>query len=380
MPEKQEGFERTGRNPSRYPPAVQGLKFNSNAEFHTELRRRVNEYFRTAGRPQRGGWQIYLKSGVILTFFFLSYLALVFWAQNLWQGLIAAVVLSLSMTEIGFNIMHDGGHRAFSERRWVNRLAAMTLDLIGASSSVWHWKHAMYHHNYVNIVGYDPDIDLDKFTRFAPHQKRRWFHRWQHLYVWILYAFLVAKFHLYSDFHYAVSGMIHTHPTPRPRGWNLVVFIGGKALFFTLALVLPLSRHSLPVVLFYYAVTVLIMGIPLSVVFQLPHCTGLSDFPLPDETSHTMKNPWAVHQAQVTLDYDRHSRVRTWFFGGLNYHLEHHLFPSICHINYPGMSRVVEETCREFGVKYGQHRSFWTGLAEHYRWLREMGKPSPQLG
>jgi linoleoyl-CoA desaturase len=93
-----------------------------------------------------------------------------------------------------------------------------------------------------------------------------------------------------------------------------------------------------------------------------------------------MKNPWAVHQAQVTLDYDRHSRVRTWFFGGLNYHLEHHLFPSICHINYPGMSRVVEETCREFGVKYGQHRSFWTGLAEHYRWLREMGKPSPQLG
>ncbi len=380
MPEKQEGFERADRNPSRYPPAVQGLKFDSSAEFHTELRRRVNEYFRTVGRPQRGGRRIYLKSGIILSCFFLSYLALVFWAQNLWQGLITAVVLAFSMTAIGFNIMHDGGHRAFSERRWVNRLAAMTLDLIGASSYVWHWKHAMYHHNYVNIVGYDPDIDLGKLTRFAPHQKRRWFHRWQHLYVWALYAFLVVKFHLYSDFHHAVSGRIHTHPTPRPKGGNLVVFIGGKALFFTLALVLPLSRHPVSIILFYYAVVVLIMGIPLSVVFQLPHCTGLSDFPLPDKASHMMENPWAVHQAQVTLDYDRHSRVRTWFFGGLNFHLEHHLFPSICHINYPGMAKIVEETCGEFGVKYAQHRSFWTGLAEHYRWLREMGKPSPQPG
>jgi linoleoyl-CoA desaturase len=317
---------------------------------------------------------MYLKSAVILSCFVVSYLALVFWAQNLWQGLTTAVVLSLSMTGIGFNIMHDGGHRAFSERKWVNRLAAMTLDLIGASSYVWHWKHAMYHHNYVNIVGYDPDIDLGKLARFAPHQKRRWFHRWQHLYVWILYAFLVVKFHLYSDFHHAASGRIYTHPTPRPKGGNLAVFIGGKALFFTLALVLPLSRHPFPVVLFYYAVTVLIMGIPLSVVFQLPHCTGLSDFPLPDAASHEMKNPWAVHQARVTLDYDRGSRVRTWFFGGLNYHLEHHLFPSICHVNYPGMSKAVEETCREFGVRYSQHRSFWTGLAEHYRWLREMGR------
>ncbi len=118
------------------------------------------------------------------------------------------------------------------------------------------------------------------------------------------------------------------------------------------------------------------MGIPLSVVFQLPHCTGRSDFPLPDKTSHEMKNPWAVHQAEVTLGYDRRSRVKTWFFGGLNFHLEHHLLPSICHINYPVIAKVVEETCREFGVKYAEHRTFWTGLAEHYRWLREMGRPA----
>jgi linoleoyl-CoA desaturase len=232
----------------------------------------------------------------------------------------------------------------------------------------------MFHHNYVNITGYDPDVDLGMSARFTPHQKRRWFHRWQHLYVWALYAFLVAKFHLFSDFHHLLFGRIHAHPTPRPKGWNLVVFIGGKALFVTLAFVLPFSYHPVSVVLFYYAVVVLIMGIPLSVVFQLPHCTSRSEFPLPDTVSHVMKNPWAVHQAEVTLDYDRHSRVRTWFFGGLNFHLEHHLFPSICHVNYPGMAKIVEETCREFGVKCAEHRTFWIGLAEHYRWLKEMGR------
>ena len=351
------------------------LKFNSDPSFHTALRSRVDDYFQQTGRPRRGGWKIYLKAAILLACFFSSYVALVFFASNLWQGLPLAVFLSLTMTGIGFNIMHDGGHHAFSSHEWLNRLAAMTLDLIGASSYVWHWKHAMYHHNYVNITGYDPDVDMGGYARFTPHEQWRWFHRWQHLYVWVLYAFLVVKFHLFSDFAHLTSGRVHAHPMPRPKGRNLAIFLGGKAVFFILAFVIPLFYHPIPVVIFYYAVIVLVMGIPLSVVFQLPHCTALSDFPLPDKVSLEMKNSWAAHQADVTLDYDRNSRIRTWFFGGLNYHIEHHLFPSICHINYPGISKIVEETCREFGVKYGEHRSFWSGLAEHYRWLRQMGRP-----
>jgi len=352
------------------------LKFRDNTEFHTALRRNVEAYFQRTGQPKRGNWQVYLKATVLLSAFFASYLVLVFFAGNLWQGLISAVVLALSITGIGFNIMHDGGHNAFSEHRWVNRMAATTLDLIGVSSYVWHWKHAMYHHNYVNIVGYDPDVDVSALARFAPHQRRLWFHRWQHLYVWALYAFLVAKLQLFNDFYHLIVGRIHTHPTPRPKGWSLATFVGGKTIFAVLAFVLPLFFHPVLPVLFYYAVTVFMMGLPLSVVFQLPHCTGRSGHPLPDEVTHIMENPWAVHQAEVTLNYDRHSRVRTWFFGGLNFHLEHHLFPSICHVNYPGMAKIVEETCRQSGVKYEQHQTFWIGLAEHYRWLREMGRPT----
>jgi linoleoyl-CoA desaturase len=351
------------------------LKFNENVEFQTALRQNADAYFQRTGRPKRGNWQIYLKASILLACFLSSYLVLVFFATRLWQGLALAVLLSFSMTGIGFNIMHDGGHRAFSDRKWVNKLAAMTLDLIGVSSYVWHWKHAMYHHNYVNIVGYDPDADVSILARFAPHRKRSWYHRWQHLYIWPFYAFLVAKLQLFTDFQHLISGRICIHPMPRPKRWDLATFVGAKGLFFILAFGLPLFFHSVAVVLFYYAITVLVMGVPLSVVFQLPHCTGRSEYPLPDEATRQMNNPWAVHQAQVTLDFDRRSRVRTWFFGGLNFHLEHHLFPSICHINYPGLSGIVEETCRQYGVKYREHPTFWSGLSEHYRWLKEMGKP-----
>jgi linoleoyl-CoA desaturase len=356
---------------------AQKLTFNPDKEFLTELHRRVDEYFRSTGLPKKGGWRVYLKAAIILTCFFASYWMLLFVAQNIWQGLVFAILLALLTTAIGFNIQHDGGHRSFSEHLWVNRLAAMTMDMVGASSYVWHQKHSLLHHNYVNITGYDPDIDLSGAGRLSPHQKWFWFYRWQHQYIWFLYGLLVMKWQLVADFRNLISGRIHRHRIPRPKGWDLLIFIIGKTIFFILAFGLPLLYHPLWVVLFFYAVVVLLMGVPLSVVFQLPHCVGQADFPLPSEDTNQMKNSWAVHQDQVTLGFDRHSPIKTWLLGGLNFHLEHHLFPGVCHVNYPGLAGAVEETCRKFGVKYAEHRSFWTGLVEHYRWLRKMGMPVP---
>lgn len=364
---------KTTQNQHKEP--LKKLTFNPDKEFLTELHRRVEEYFRSTGLPKKGGWRVCLKAAIILTCFFAAYGMLLFVAQNIWQGLALAILLALSITAIGFNIQHDGGHRSFSEHLWVNRLAAMTMDMVGASSYVWHQKHAILHHNYVNITGYDPDIDLSGLGRLSPHQAWHWCYRWQHLYMWVLYGLLIIKWQWAADFRNLISGRIHRHPIPRPKGWDLVVFIIGKTIFFILGFGLPLLYHPLWVVLFFYAVVVITMGVPLSVVFQLPHCVGQADFPLPNEDTNQMKNPWAVHQAQVTLDFDRHSPIKTWLLGGLNFHLEHHLFPGICHVNYPGMSKAVEETCRKFGVKYAEHRSFWTGLVEHYRWLRKMGRP-----
>ena len=87
-----------------------------------------------------------------------------------------------------------------------------------------------------------------------------------------------------------------------------------------------------------------------------------------------METDWAVHQVQTTVDFARRSRVLSWFLGGLNFQVEHHLFSKICHIHYPALSKVVEETCREFGIVYASHKTFWSALASHARWVTLMGR------
>ncbi len=164
------------------------LKFGGNSAFQLELRRRVDEHFRATGRRERDCWQMYLKTAIILACLAVSYLLLVFAAQAWWQGVPLAVLLGLAAAGIGFNVQHDGGHHAYSDYRSVNKLMAMTLDLMGGSSYFWHWKHVVFHHTYVNVAGHDTDINLGVLGRVTPHQTRLAFHRWQHLYLWPLYG------------------------------------------------------------------------------------------------------------------------------------------------------------------------------------------------
>ncbi len=355
-------------------PDVRRLEFGEDTSFQKELRRRVDEYFRRTGRRKRDCWQMYLKTAIILSCLVASYILLMFVVQTLWLGLPLAVMLGLCMAAVGFNIQHDGGHQAYSDRRWVNRLMAWTLDLIGSSSGRWRWKHAVIHHRYVNITGYDDDIDLWRLGRQTPHQVRRWYYRWQHLYLWLFYGLLAVKMQLVDDFRYVITGRLGQNRVPRPHGWELVVFVAGKALFLTWVLIIPLLLHPVMVVLLYYTVVSLVLGAIIVLVFVIPHLVDKAYFPVPREDTGRMEIPWAVHQARATVDFSRRNPILTWVLGGLNYHKEHHLFPLICHVNYPGMSKVVEETCREFGVPYQTYDSFLAGVAAHYRWLRCMGR------
>jgi linoleoyl-CoA desaturase len=355
--------------------AARRLKFNSDGGFQNELRRRVEQYFKDTGRRQRDCPQMYLKTAVVFAWLVSSYLLLLFAAPAWWLAVPLAVSVGLAMGAVGFNVQHDGGHHAYSRRGWVNWLAALTLDLIGASSYLWHWKHAVLHHTYVNVSGHDSDIDLGFLGRLSPHQRRLWFHRWQHLYLWALYGWLTINWELYVDFRTLALGRIGGHRYPRPKGWDLVTFIAGKLAFFGLAFAVPMLLHPVWKVLLLYVVASFVLGVVMSVVFQLAHCVPQAAFPPAPEGAAHLENSWAVHQAETTVDFARGSRLLSWFLGGLNFQVEHHLCPRVCHVHYPALSRVVEATCREFGVHYVAHKSFFAGLAAHYRWLRQMGQP-----
>jgi linoleoyl-CoA desaturase len=321
---------------------------------------------------------MYLKSAVIIAWLAISYVALIGFVSSLWLAIPVAVSFALAATAVTFNIQHDGSHRAYSDSRWINKLAAMTMDFIGASSYIWRWKHVVYHHTYVNVSGHDTDIDVGFLGRFAPDQPRLWAHRFQHIYMWILYGFMAIRWHLIGDLLEIATGRVGGHRVPRPRGWDLATFIAGKAFSFTYLLVLPLLWHSAWVVIPFYLFVTGLMGVIMSVVVQLAHCVEEAEFPLPHERTGRIENSWAAHQVETTVDFARHSRLVCWFLGGLNFQIEHHLFPRVSHIHYPAIAAIVERVCWENGIRYVAHATVTAGLRSHYRWLRRMGAGRPR--
>jgi linoleoyl-CoA desaturase len=349
------------------------LKFATGDYFQPELRRRVDQYFKLSGRRPRDCPAMYLKTALIFSCLGVSYVGLVFLAASGRTALPLAIVLGLSMAAVGFNVQHDGGHQAYSDRGWINKLMAMSLDLLGGSSYVWAKKHNSVHHSYTNVTGHDDDINIGVFGRLSPHQPRRDFHRLQHFYLWLLYGLLPIKWQLYDDFRDVLLGRIGGHRMPRPKGWDLVVFITGKATFFSLAFVVPLMLHAAWSVLLFYVLASFAQGVVLSTVFQMAHCVESAAFPLPRPDDGRINAAWAVHQVETTVDFARDNPLLSWIIGGLNFQIEHHLFPRVCHVHYPALAPIVETTCREFGVRYVAHATLLASIASHFRWLRSMG-------
>ena len=354
----------------------EALKFSPDDGFYYTLRTRVDQYFVSTGRRPRDCRQMYVKSAVVLGWLAASYGLLLVCAGTWWLALPLAVSLGLAMACCGFSIQHDGGHQAYSQRRWVNRLAALALDLLGGSSYLWARKHNVIHHSCTNITGHDNDINVGYFGRLSPHQQRRTIHRWQHWYLWLLYGLLPIKWQIYDDFRDVIVGRIEGRRFARPRGWDLAVFLGGKVLFGSLAFAIPLLLHTPSVVLLCYLTASVVQGLALSVVFQAAHCVEEAAFPLPTGDRGRMQAAWAVHQVQTTVNFAPRNRLLFWLVGGLNFQIEHHLFPRICHIHYPALSLIVQQTCREFGTTYRAHESFSSSIASHFRWLRQMGRPT----
>lgn len=354
------------------------ITFGAGDRFHSLLRERVHDYFERTGQERRDSASMAFKSVVILGWFAMTYWLLVFQVSNSWGAVALSVSLGLAMAAIGFNIQHDGGHGAYSRHRWINRAAAMTLDLQGASSLIWSHKHNGLHHTFTNIPGHDDDINLGLIGRLSPHQPHRWWHRWQHLYLWALYGMLPIKWQFFDDFADLASRNRGGRSLPALRRDDWFVFLFGKLTFFSLAFLLPLQFHPFGVVFGCYLVTTMVHGIVISVVFQLAHCVEEVEFAGIDPNSQTM-GPWANHQLATTVDFSRSNPLLSWLLGGLNFQVEHHLFPRICHVHYPQLSVIIEQTCRDCGVPFRSHRSFLAGIASHYRWLRRMGQGSASI-
>lgn len=347
-------------------------EFASPAVVKLALEQRVRSYM--GSRRTTDSIEMYVKSVALILAAMASYYVLVFRADTMPVAIASAIILALALVGIGFNVQHDGNHGGFSEHRWINRTTGFTLDLIGASSYYWRQKHNINHHTYTNIDGQDDDIHLGWFARVCEDHQWRWFHRYQQIYLWFLYSFVHLRY-VYSDWVCLFTGRMGNRDVKRPEGAALVTFLAGKAIYLAFALVLPLTRHHAPTVIFTFLGISMLMGIIFSVVFQLAHLVDTVSHP--SEGDGGKYSEWAVHQIQTTSDFATSSRFLSMALGGLNFQREHHLFPKISHVHYPALSRVVKIVCEEYNVKYAETPKLVDALRSHYRFLKQMGvKPA----
>ncbi len=355
--------------------AMAPVRFGHGGAFREDLKRVSDAYFECAARPRRDIAAMYLKTAVILTWFVGSWVLLVFFATRAWQGVALSMSLGLSITAIGMGVQHDANHGGYSRRPWVNRALGFTLDVMGVCSWFWRQKHNVIHHTYTNIRGVDFDLDFGLIARLSPEQPLRPWQRYQQYYIWFLYCFLLPKWVFHDDFVLLRGRRAGPHALPAMGRGEVALFYGWKAFFVAWSLVIPSLFHPVWQVLLFHLLAASTLGITLSSVFQLAHCADVVEFPEARADGAPIRDDWAAHQVDTTVDFAHGSPALTWFLGGLNYQVEHHLFPKVCHLHYPALASIVAETAARHGVRYRCHATLRGALASHFRHLERLGRP-----
>lgn len=353
------------------------IKFNnSHSPFFNALKERVDAYFEQNNLNKTGNFKLYSKSLILFPLFLLLYTWIVFFNPGIILSVLFCILLGLVIASIGFNIMHDGAHGSYSSKKWLNALSANTLNLVGGSSYMWKIKHNIIHHSYTNIGGVDDDLDNKPFFRMSPTDPKYAFHKYQHYYWFILYMFSYLSWVFIQDFRKYFTGKISDIKIHKMSTGDHIRFWSMKIGYIFFFIILPTYTLGFIPMFIGYLITSCVCGFTISLVFQLAHVVEAASFPEPDATTHKIETEWAVHQIQTTVDFATKSKIVGWFVGGLNFQVEHHLFPKISHIHYPNINRIVRETCKQFNVPYLENNTLFGAIRSHILLLKQLGNPA----
>ncbi|MEI6183985.1 MAG: acyl-CoA desaturase [Bacteroidota bacterium] len=353
------------------------VKFShDNAAFFNILRKRVNDYFKTKNIKPTGNMALYSKTIILAIAFLAAYIDLVFIHQPAFVSIIVCCITGLVMAAIGFNIFHDGAHGSYSSRKTINHIMACSLNFMGGSSYIWKQKHNINHHSYTNIEGLDDDIDIKPFFRTNTSQKRYWFHRFQHIYSFVLYGLTYLTWVFQNDFTKYFRGRISDHSTMKKMKLSEhIMFWVTKVTYLFTFLIIPAYVVGISHLIIGYSIIAFVCGIVIAFVFQLAHLHQAAEFVLPTNTDHyEVENEWAIHQIHSTINFDTRNKLVSWFCGGLNFQVEHHLFPKISHVHYPQINKIVKDTCKEFNIPYNEFPNTFSAIRSHLQFLKYIGR------
>jgi linoleoyl-CoA desaturase len=356
------------------------IKFSpqNKSEFVKELREKVKDYFEKNNISKYGNANIVVKSALMISIYFVAYLLMVSGIVYSLPGILACwIFMGVGAAGIGLVLMHDANHGTFSKRPGLNKWLSKSLYFLGGYPPTWRYQHNTLHHGFTNIDGQDEDINPMGLLRFSPHQPLHKIHRLQQYYAWFFYGLMTFSWVTMKDFKQLLSYKKRNAPLSSTKNYNQLMMdlILSKAIYYLVVLVIPLI--VLPIAWYwtvvFFFVMLFVSGLILSTIFQTAHVMPTLEFPLPDENGN-VENNWVVHQLLTTTDYAPKSRIFSWLVGGLNYQVEHHLFPNISHIHYRKISEIVKYTTQKYNQPYYVQVNFFQAIRSHFRMLKILGQ------
>jgi linoleoyl-CoA desaturase len=348
---------------------------NRNNLFFQSLKASVDEYFESNHIKKTGDWRLFIKTIILISSAIAIYCSLIFLHLSTLPALLLSALLGYNMACIGFSVMHDANHGSYSTRQWLNDGLGLSMNAMGASAFFWKQKHNILHHTYTNIDGLDDDIAKSPVIRQCVTQRWVPAHKVQHLYLLPIYALSTIFWVFIMDFTKYFTRRIYTTPAWKMTLKNHLIFWGTKILYITFYMVIPAMVWGVGPWLLGFFLMNAAMGLTLSIVFQLAHVVEITEFEnvALDETKN-IETAWAEHELKTTANFAMGNKVISWFVGGLNYQIEHHLFPKVSHVHYPAISKIVMEKCKEFNLPYNKYDTMMEAVASHFRVMKSLGK------
>lgn len=355
--------------------------FSSEYKFDTEFEREIKkEVFKIVRRGREfGTWGWHIRCAF--------YVSLFFCLQYLWvtQGptLVLALVYGASQALIGLNVQHDANHGAASKNHYINDILGLGADFIGGSKWLWmeqHWTH----HTYTNHAEKDPDsFGAEPMMLFndypLDHPARSWMHKFQAIYFlpvlagyWLSSVFNAQILDLRQRGALSVGIKMENDfvKSRRKYAWTL------RALYILCNCVAPFYTSGFTWRVFGL---IMLMGVSeslcLSVLFSLSHNFENADR---DPTEHYRKTGeqvcWFKSQVETSCTYG--GLISGALTGGLNFQVEHHLFPRMSSAWYPYIAPKVREICEKHGVKYAYYPWVMTNFISTIKYMHSAGTGS----
>ena len=356
------------------------VKFKSTPdkdEFIHVLRKNVYGYFKENNISRYANTEIWIKIAVSYMFWIAVYSLIMSDVLSDSPLLLigAFSLLGFANIFITFSSVHDAVHDAISSKRWVNRLLARGMDFVGASSYLLRKMHGE-HHKWVNIHGIDVTLETHGLFRFTPHEPWKPIHRFQHIYIPLLYSMAQLQWITFKDFKwfFGENHIGNMKNVKHPLSEYFILFLS-KGVYYSLTLILPLIYLSAPwwlIVVGWVSIHVL-SGLTFALIFQCTHIYDGTTYPMPDGEGN-IENNYALHVLATTADFSRQSRIGSWLMGGINIHVVHHIFPNICHVHYPKITPILIKTAQEFGIEYKEYATFTQAFKAHLGMLKHLSK------